>query len=126
MTRLQKWLFAIQCVITIFATVLYVMLKEWDNIMLMWCVTLMLYELFKLMSIITKQDEMIDRLIDLYSDSDVARLEKENNFLVENIKHYLKSIEVLKANLKHYQTLNKNLMENNSNKGVKNYGRKKL
>lgn len=123
MIRRQKWLFAIQCVVAIFATVLYAMLKEWDNIMLIWCVTFMMYEMLKLMSIIKKQDEIIDNLIDLCSDSDVAELERQNNVLVANIKYYLDRIKELKDSVTFLANLNRNLMENNSNKGVKNYAR---
>lgn len=123
MIRRQKWLFAIQCVVAIFATVLYAMLKEWDNIMFIWCVTFMMYEMLKLMSIIKKQDEIIDNLIDLCSDSDVAELERQNNVLVANIKYYLDRIKELKDSVTFLANLNRNLMENNSNKGVKNYAR---
>lgn len=123
MTRLQKWLFAIQCLVAIFATVLHAMLKEWDNIMFIWCITFMMYELLRLISIIKEQDETIDRLIGLCSNSYVSELEKHNNLLIANLKYYLDRIKVLKDRVTFLANLNRNLMENNSNKGVKNYAR---
>lgn len=123
MTRLQKWLFATQCLVAIFATVLHAMLKEWDNIVLIWCITFMMYELFRLISIIKKSDEIIDRLIGLCSNSYVSELERQNNLLVANLKYYLDRIKELKDSVTILGNLNRNLMENNFNKGVKNYAR---
>lgn len=124
MTRKEKWLFAIQCLVAIFATVFHAMLKEWDNIMLIWCITFMMYELLRLMSIIKKQDETIDRLFGLCSNSYVSELERQNNLLVANLKYYLDRIKELKDSVTILGNLNRNLMENNSNKGVKNYARR--
>ena len=83
----------------------------------------MMYELLRLISIIKEQDETIDRLIGLCSNSYVSELEKHNNLLIANLKYYLDRIKVLKDRVTFLANLNRNLMENNSNKGVKNYAR---
>ncbi|MBQ3023602.1 MAG: hypothetical protein IJD91_09890 [Clostridia bacterium] len=114
---------AIWCVWLAVCIPLFIWAKDWTSIIWQGTFTVCLCIYMKLRRIIDSQSKMIDSLIDLCSNDNMARLERENNFLVENLTYYLERIKILKENLNYYMTLNKNLLDNNSNKGVKNYAR---
>ena len=96
--------------------------KDWASIIWQVTFTACLVLFARMQRIIDAQDEAIKWRDEHYNMFSVRLFEKRNECLMKNCSRYLATIARLRQENEQLKTLNKNLMDDNSNKGVKNHG----
>ena len=123
LNKKEKTGIAIWCAWLAICIPTFIWAKDWASIIWQVTFTLCLVLYAKMQRKIDAQDEEIKWRDEHYNIFSVRLFEKRNECLMKNCSRYLATIAKLKRENGQLKSLVKNLMDDNSNKGVKNHAR---